>query len=850
MENVGGIEYIVDAKTDALLNSSKVVDKAVDSMTKKFGEADKAVDKTNFKMKESAKAVKEASTGFDTLSRRMGAFISIAGALQAATISEGYREMAERIAMATESTEEYEHVQQRLLATANGTYRSLKEAQELFILTSGTLKDLGYNTDQALDVVDSMSYSFVRNATSVDRANNAINAFTNSMQRGRVEADGWASIIRATPSIVNDIAAATGKTTEEIRKLGASGKLTADMLTEGLRKSLEENKAAADGMFTTLRDAMQKASNSVSMYLGESERLEGSIKLVSTAIVTLAENIDSVVLAMGVLGGAALARYIAGLGLMIKASIAAGTATTALTAKLAVLQGVLGGPVGIAALLLGAGAAYLFFRDRTKEADDAVRSFKDGLLELTDDALAEKSAEAAKKLASETEKLAAVNQKWAKTLDNAANAGQRSNSFMAAQVKTAKEEIAAAQKRVDAQKKLVDLINAETERRKPRNEEVKLNIALTKEEIELEKKRAEEAKRAAEKLAEARANDINLLQDLRDQLDQTSASAEQLAISAARASLSEFASADTIKQVDELARALFRAEEAAKLREMIGNDPEAFIRGGDRGGLQGGQYDNQFSKYTEDAAAEEKYYAAQLERAIKARDAEVTSAREHHAMLETLEREHVDRMNRIQSAQYMMAASAAEQGFGALADVMRTAQGEQSTIYKVMFATSKAFAVAQSALSVATAIADAADAGPFPANLAAMATVMGATAGLVANVQAITMAGARRYGGNVSSGANYRINEGGVPEVYTNGKTGNSYLLGGDKGTVTPLGELGGGSSFTINLIEDKSRAGSVTKAKNESGGYDSTVFVASIYGDGPEAKALENKYGLIPRGR
>ncbi|MDG6246841.1 tape measure protein, partial [Glaesserella parasuis] len=65
-------------------------------------------------------------------------------------------------------------------------------------------------------------------------------------------------------------------------------------------------------------------------------------------------------------------------------------------------------------------------------------------------------------------------------------------------------------------------------------------------------------------------------------------------------------------------------------------------------------------------------------------------------------------------------------GFGGAIDtmlgVMRNAGQEQSDIYKTMFAMSKAFAIADSIMKIQQGIANAA-AQPFPANIAAMATV-------------------------------------------------------------------------------------------------------------------------------
>lgn len=77
-----------------------------------------------------------------------------------------------------------------------------------------------------------------------------------------------------------------------------------------------------------------------------------------------------------------------------------------------------------------------------------------------------------------------------------------------------------------------------------------------------------------------------------------------------------------------------------------------------------------------------------------------------------------------------------EQITGSMVGMLEAAGDKQSGIYKAMFAANKAFAIAQSLISIQQGIAQAA-ANPFPYNLAAMATVAASTASIVANIQSV-----------------------------------------------------------------------------------------------------------------
>lgn len=85
--------------------------------------------------------------------------------------------------------------------------------------------------------------------------------------------------------------------------------------------------------------------------------------------------------------------------------------------------------------------------------------------------------------------------------------------------------------------------------------------------------------------------------------------------------------------------------------------------------------------------------------------------------------------------------------------ILATGFGEQSGIYKATFAASKAFAIAQSLVSIQQGIAMAA-ANPFPYNIAAMASVAAATASIVSDLSSVAGVGFKSGGFTGSGGVN------------------------------------------------------------------------------------------------
>ena len=137
----------------------------------------------------------------------------------------------------------------------------------------------------------------------------------------------------------------------------------------------------------------------------------------------------------------------------------------------------------------------------------------------------------------------------------------------------------------------------------------------------------------------------------------------------------------------------------------------------------------------------------------------------------------------------------ASQGFDSLASIIADSAGKSNAAYQVMFAASKAFAIAQSTLSLNTAIMQAmADPTALtPAQkLANYAAIASAGASLLSNVASISYGGAREHGGPVSASSMYRVGEGGKPEIFK-ANNGSQYMIPGDNGRVISNRDIGGG---------------------------------------------------------
>ncbi|WP_256643673.1 phage tail length tape measure family protein [Stenotrophomonas sp. 9(2022)] len=175
---------------------------------------------------------------------------------------------------------------------------------------------------------------------------------------------------------------------------------------------------------------------------------------------------------------------------------------------------------------------------------------------------------------------------------------------------------------------------------------------------------------------------------------------------------------------------------AGKVIDQVGGNGSSDYKGPDAlfGGSRG-----EFSKIDEAEEAEKRKLQSQLEELEQQRQARLDLETDWNAKELKLREEHQANLDRLDRARWQVAATEAQSALGSITDVMRTSFGEQSALYKAAFVVQKAAAIAQSAIAIQQGMAMAA-ANPWPTNLAAIASVAAATAGIVSNIAAVGMA--------------------------------------------------------------------------------------------------------------
>ncbi|HEM8576111.1 TPA: phage tail length tape measure family protein [Citrobacter koseri] len=253
------------------------------------------------------------------------------------------------------------------------------------------------------------------------------------------------------------------------------------------------------------------------------------------------------------------------------------------------------------------------------------------------------------------------------------------------------------------------------------------------------------------------------------------------------------------------------AELPSSVKSVVGNlSPTGGQLSGTFGGMQ-----QQYMQI--DQAQQQLQTWLQAQEAAYAQAAQITT--EGEARMTAIRQQAAQANQVIESQKNEIITSATQTMIDSGLQILATGFGEQSGIYKAAFAASKAFAIAQSLVSIQQGIAMAA-ANPFPYNIAAMASVAAATASIVSNIAAVADVGFK--GGGYTGGSSINDVRGLVH--------GKEFVF--DAASTKNIGVSHLESIRKNGLDATLSKPGFGTGAQNVNNNSNSTVFSPQIQQD------------------
>lgn len=152
----------------------------------------------------------------------------------------------------------------RAAQRSRGSYQDMaKSVAKLGMLAGDAFK----NNDEMVAFTELMNKSFTVSGASESEKSAAMYQLTQAMSSGMLQGDELRSIRENAPMFYQAIAEYTGKSTAELKEMGANGEITADIMKNALFSAGDDIEAKMEQMPKTFGNAMTSIQNSASYYL-------------------------------------------------------------------------------------------------------------------------------------------------------------------------------------------------------------------------------------------------------------------------------------------------------------------------------------------------------------------------------------------------------------------------------------------------------------------------------------------------------------------------------------------------------------------------------------------------------
>ena len=318
-ENAGGIYYDIEMDVRGLLTSQQRVNQRLDLMERGFDKTTRSIDTTERSM--------------SSLSRVAVGLTAALSVQQVAEYADAWATVNNKLSNSVRPTEQLANVTQRVFDVTQATRSSLDATATLYArLERGTRQ---YNTSAAdlAKLTTIINQGFVVSGATAQEAENAIIQLSQGIASGVLRGEEFNSVAEQGSRLMVALADSLGVGIGELRAMAAQGKLTTDVVVNGLLSQGTVIGAEFANTTTTISQALQVAGNNITKFFGENSTVKTGAAIFSDAVVTISENIGG--LSALLTGVAAIlgSRYVGALTMATAAKIKAAAASRTLSAE-------------------------------------------------------------------------------------------------------------------------------------------------------------------------------------------------------------------------------------------------------------------------------------------------------------------------------------------------------------------------------------------------------------------------------------------------------------------------------------------------------------------------------------
>ncbi|KAA1140619.1 phage tail tape measure protein [Citrobacter portucalensis] len=238
-----------------------------------------------------------------------GAFAGAYATGHLISLADEWSSVNARLKQASQSTDDFNQSQRSLMDISQRTGTAFSDNANLFARSAASMREFGYSSEEVLNVTEAISTGLKLSGASTAEASSVITQFSQALAQGVLRGEEFNSVNENGDRVIRALASGMGVARKDLKAMADAGQLTADKVVPALISQLGSLREEYNAMPQTVSAATTKIENAFMAWVGGANEASGISRTLTGALNGIADNIDEVATAAGVLVAVGAARW-------------------------------------------------------------------------------------------------------------------------------------------------------------------------------------------------------------------------------------------------------------------------------------------------------------------------------------------------------------------------------------------------------------------------------------------------------------------------------------------------------------------------------------------------------------
>ncbi len=249
-----------------------------------------------------------------------GAFAGAFATGHLISLADEWNSVNARLKQASQSTDDFSNSQRLLMDISQKTGTSFSDNANLFSRSAASMREFGYYSAQVLDITEAISTGLKLSGANAQESSSVITQFSQALAQGVLRGEEFNSVNENGDRVIRALAAGMGVARKDLKSMADQGQLTIDKVVPALISQLGKLRSEFGELPQTVSSSTTKVENAFMQWVGGANEASGATRTLTGILDGVANNIDAVATAAGVLVAVGAARYFGNMALSARSA--------------------------------------------------------------------------------------------------------------------------------------------------------------------------------------------------------------------------------------------------------------------------------------------------------------------------------------------------------------------------------------------------------------------------------------------------------------------------------------------------------------------------------------------------